>query len=328
MPAIMHTGCQTVVCLLKTVIMDRKRAVCFTAKRPQGHERIGPGVAEKSPLGQNAPVVLVLRVAMKLTFKLVSVFMLAHIALAVVYRYLAVQRESRLFRQSTHAEANSLARSWKGCWPRPIENRQAVLECVRRANAEEEQLQIRRVDTSERAKVHPARRNGLVTSSFACSTKSLSTRASTQAFAHGALCRGPHNRGRQPPNTLSDPPRRGTGPASWRGVRPLRGPRPDRRFRDQFQRVGRESDHRRRECPLVNPKKWKQVEDKSQFKALFQPKAKLLRDGAKFYLAVEGMDDMGSVVVAPGQAWICGPGHSFAVLLVEDVLLFHLIEQA
>ncbi len=34
------------------------------------------------------------------------------------------------------------------------------------------------------------------------------------------------------------------------------------------------------------------MEDKSQFKTLFRPKAKLLRDGATFYLAVEGMDDM------------------------------------
>ena len=41
-----------------------------------------------------------------------------------------------------------------------------------------------------------------------------------------------------------------------------------------------------------NPKKWKQVDDKSQFTALFRPKAKLLRDGATFYLAVEGMEDM------------------------------------
>jgi hypothetical protein len=41
-----------------------------------------------------------------------------------------------------------------------------------------------------------------------------------------------------------------------------------------------------------NVKKWKQVGEKSQFKALFRPKAKLLRDGATFYLAVEGMEDM------------------------------------
>lgn len=39
-------------------------------------------------------------------------------------------------------------------------------------------------------------------------------------------------------------------------------------------------------------KKWQQVEDRYQFKSAYQPKAKLLRDGSKHYLDVEGMDDM------------------------------------
>jgi hypothetical protein len=39
-------------------------------------------------------------------------------------------------------------------------------------------------------------------------------------------------------------------------------------------------------------KKWQQVEDRYQFRPAYQPKAKLLRDGSKHYLEVEGMDDM------------------------------------
>jgi hypothetical protein len=39
-------------------------------------------------------------------------------------------------------------------------------------------------------------------------------------------------------------------------------------------------------------KKWEQVEDRYQFSAAFRPKAKLLRDGSKHYLDVEGMGDM------------------------------------
>ena len=39
-------------------------------------------------------------------------------------------------------------------------------------------------------------------------------------------------------------------------------------------------------------KKWEQVEDKYQFRSSYRPKARLLRDGAKFYLEVEGADDM------------------------------------
>jgi hypothetical protein len=39
-------------------------------------------------------------------------------------------------------------------------------------------------------------------------------------------------------------------------------------------------------------KKWQQVEDRYQFRSAYQPKAKLLRDGSKHYLEVEGMDDM------------------------------------
>jgi signal transduction histidine kinase len=82
---------------------------------------------------------------MRLTFKLVSVFMLANIALAVVYGYLAVQREIRLFRESTHTEAHSLGKAMEGVLAQAFQStgRQAVLECVRRANAEEEQLRIR-----------------------------------------------------------------------------------------------------------------------------------------------------------------------------------------
>ena len=39
-------------------------------------------------------------------------------------------------------------------------------------------------------------------------------------------------------------------------------------------------------------KKWKQVEDRYQFRNSYRPKAKLLRDGLTHYLEVEGMDDM------------------------------------
>jgi hypothetical protein len=39
-------------------------------------------------------------------------------------------------------------------------------------------------------------------------------------------------------------------------------------------------------------KKWQQDEDRSQFRSAYQPKARLLRDGSKHYLEVEGMDDM------------------------------------
>lgn len=39
-------------------------------------------------------------------------------------------------------------------------------------------------------------------------------------------------------------------------------------------------------------KKWQQVEDRYQFRSTYRPKAKLLRDGAKFYLQVDSMDDM------------------------------------
>ena len=45
-------------------------------------------------------------------------------------------------------------------------------------------------------------------------------------------------------------------------------------------------------------KKWKQVENKHQFRSLYRPKARLLRDGAKFYLEVEGAD--GTVEVKRG----------------------------
>lgn len=38
-------------------------------------------------------------------------------------------------------------------------------------------------------------------------------------------------------------------------------------------------------------KKWQQIEDKYQFQSLYRPKARLLRDGSKFYLEVEGMED-------------------------------------
>ncbi len=39
-------------------------------------------------------------------------------------------------------------------------------------------------------------------------------------------------------------------------------------------------------------KKWKQVEDRYQFRYAYRPKAKLIRDGSTHYLEVEGMDDM------------------------------------
>jgi hypothetical protein len=39
-------------------------------------------------------------------------------------------------------------------------------------------------------------------------------------------------------------------------------------------------------------KKWQQVADRSQFRSAYQPRARLLRDGSKHYLEVEGMDDM------------------------------------
>ena len=39
-------------------------------------------------------------------------------------------------------------------------------------------------------------------------------------------------------------------------------------------------------------KKWKQVEDRYQFRSAYRPKAKLIRDGSTHYLEVEGMDDM------------------------------------
>ena len=39
-------------------------------------------------------------------------------------------------------------------------------------------------------------------------------------------------------------------------------------------------------------KKWKQVEDRYQFRNAYRPKAKLLREGSTHYLEVEGMDDM------------------------------------
>ena len=41
-----------------------------------------------------------------------------------------------------------------------------------------------------------------------------------------------------------------------------------------------------------NPKRWQQVEDRHEFANAFRPKAKLFRDGAQFYLEVEGMGDM------------------------------------
>jgi len=39
-------------------------------------------------------------------------------------------------------------------------------------------------------------------------------------------------------------------------------------------------------------KKWKQVEDRYQFRSAYRPKAKLIRDGSTHYLEVEGMHDM------------------------------------
>jgi hypothetical protein len=41
-----------------------------------------------------------------------------------------------------------------------------------------------------------------------------------------------------------------------------------------------------------NLKKWQQVDDRHEFASAFRPKAKLFRDGAQFYLEVEGMGDM------------------------------------
>jgi len=45
-------------------------------------------------------------------------------------------------------------------------------------------------------------------------------------------------------------------------------------------------------------KKWEQVEDRDQLRTAYRPKAKLLRDGHRYYLQVEGMSDM--VEVARG----------------------------
>jgi hypothetical protein len=39
-------------------------------------------------------------------------------------------------------------------------------------------------------------------------------------------------------------------------------------------------------------KKWRQVEDRYQFRQLYRPTAKLLQDGAKYYLEVQGMEDL------------------------------------
>jgi hypothetical protein len=39
-------------------------------------------------------------------------------------------------------------------------------------------------------------------------------------------------------------------------------------------------------------KKWQQVDSNYQFRQIYRPKAKVLQDGAKYYLEVEGMDDM------------------------------------
>ena len=45
-------------------------------------------------------------------------------------------------------------------------------------------------------------------------------------------------------------------------------------------------------------RKWRQVEDRYEFRYAFKPKAKVLRDGSRFYLEVEGMDDMVEVAKA------------------------------
>jgi hypothetical protein len=45
-------------------------------------------------------------------------------------------------------------------------------------------------------------------------------------------------------------------------------------------------------------KKWQQIEDRSQFRSSYQPKARLLRDGSRHYLEVEGTDDMVEVTRA------------------------------
>jgi hypothetical protein len=39
-------------------------------------------------------------------------------------------------------------------------------------------------------------------------------------------------------------------------------------------------------------RKWQQVEDRDQFRSSFRPKARVLRDGSRHYLDVEGMDEM------------------------------------
>lgn len=83
---------------------------------------------------------------MRLALKLVLAFMLANIALAAIYGYLAVRREVRMFEHTASEEAESLgpamqvvlADAWRATGYRGVE------ECVRRvATIQETQLQIR-----------------------------------------------------------------------------------------------------------------------------------------------------------------------------------------
>ena len=82
---------------------------------------------------------------MKLTFKLVFTFLLANIVLAVVYGYLSMQQEERLFHETTSAEVNTLgsamgdvlADAWQSTGP------QKMLMFVRNANSLERHMRIR-----------------------------------------------------------------------------------------------------------------------------------------------------------------------------------------
>ena len=73
---------------------------------------------------------------MRLTLKLVLVFMLGNIVLAAIYGYLAVQHEVRAFQRTVEAEAQSLGpamedllvESWRSA------GYERVLEVIRKAN--------------------------------------------------------------------------------------------------------------------------------------------------------------------------------------------------
>ena len=83
---------------------------------------------------------------MRLALKLVLAFMLANIALAAIYGYLAVQREVRMFEHTASAEAESigpamqvvLADAWRASGYRGVQER--VREA---AKVQETELQIR-----------------------------------------------------------------------------------------------------------------------------------------------------------------------------------------